>query len=127
MRRSIVASPGKLSASKRTRMRCAAAAAGCATAAAGAKAVGKLTRRIVPGTRMESSYVDSIAQTGLPAVVLGLREALDEDAAIGEDHALRGDVVGIGGDLDVLQPTVRRVAQDHAERDGGVAAAAFPR
>ena len=74
-----------------------------------------------------SSHVDAIAQPRLSAVVRGLDELLDENPAIGEDHALRADVVGIGGDLDVLQPAVRHIAQDHAERQGGVAAAALPR
>ena len=58
---------------------------------------------------------DPETQARLAAVLLGLDEGLHEDAAVGDDDALRRFVVGIGRDLDEGQAFGLHLAQEQAD------------
>jgi len=60
-------------------------------------------------------------------MLLGFQETLDQDAAIGLDDPLRGDIIGIGCEFDVSQPLGGGFRKQLCKRLRRMAAPLFPR
>src|SRR4051812_31091311 len=109
-----------------------ATAAAITITMAAARMTGRLSKAI-PSVGCDAQHGtvgirrDPVTQRRLSTVVRRLVEMPDERAAIGFDDALRGDVVGIGSELDVIESARGHVLEDHRERERRVAALALPR
>ena len=70
--------------------------------------------------------MDSKSKRVVTTVLCRFLEPLDKDPAVRKDNPLRLDIVGIGGDLDVLQPFTSRMRQQQRKSSRSVPAATFP-
>src|SRR5215510_891240 len=71
--------------------------------------------------------VDPKPKSWIAAVSSRLGEPFDQLAAIRNDYALRGDVVGFRRQLDVIESRVAELGQKECERPGCVSTSLLPR